>query len=575
MKGWQMVGAGMNAMAAIDGFQVAEPRYSRDDETRENPSSELQPSAKIVWDPHALPGGVSRSVARAPEVQLGALLEEDSRELRSDEAEEGIETVEADDTEMAMEEGLETNVSFSNEETIRVEGYSEGATEETLDGQSRWAGDESEDADTSLATDGPTASTSQPLQQHTHRRSEEENLRLRHAASIDSLSSFADDEEIQLSDDVEEETDADLLRSVLQESKRVAEEEEAAYPAKSRKKRPPLPSDIQREQSRSRSSTPSRMSGNQSSSENDSPQMTRTSRRSSARNGKSINYTLPKLNTKMRKPDPAELIPAMEGEEKRRESDGGSFGDDSKEDNTPKRTLKGRNEAASTGNLREIRRQHQARKGQEDVEGQVRENYVDGTSSRSTHIAAGKQGRTTTSRRSSAGPQPSKDQGGEREDSNRGNLSDGDTTTSEKSSTWAPSAPLPYALWKNSPQSSSHSAFVSSKSAGNGTPIPRGNSGQNIKALKVANRIQKSNVHQPVFPTDGGKKGAVRTASNVSDASNGNGNISSKVLASSAKSNQPKAAVNFNGEPKRSSLHAAMTLEDVDQKSPTHYSHER
>jgi len=572
MRGWQFVGAGLTAMAAVDGFQCAQPSELVEIQMRDNHRSDAvqqRPSSRIVLDPHALPGGVSRSVARAPEVLLGDLVEEESRELERDETEEGVETVvEADDTEMAEEEGETSNVSFNNEETIRVESQSKEA-EKSFGERRHWTAHVSQEAETSFGgAEGSysvsEASTSSIYPSSNHLlRVDQGDTRLHRATSIDSLSSFADDEEVQLSDDIDEEGEEDILSSLLQESKRMAEEEDETYPGKSRKKRfPPVTSE---RPSEGRSSTPSRLSGNHSSSENDSPQVVRSSRRSSARNGKSINYALPKLNTKMRKPDPSDLIPAIDGEARHRDSDAGSVGDSSREA-TPKRALKGKNEAASTGNLREIRKQHQsARKGQDDEEGQP----AKWDQSPNTSVN-GRQG-PMTRRRSSTGPQPKKSSPGEgrssdREDQDRSNLRDVETIgAGMDTSNWSNSTDLP-PTWKSSPLIGSNSSSSSSKSAANGTPIPRSNSGQHIKALKVANRIQKGNVNQPVFPTDNSKRVNGRPV----PASNG------KVLGSSIKVNLSKpTAPSSNGELKRSSLHAAMTLEDEDKRMPPTYSGER
>lgn len=543
MRGWQLVGAGLAAMAAIDGLQVAEPSDRAEMEAKEIlrvDSSQGKQSTRIILDSHALPGGVARSVSRAPEMQLTNLAEENSQELKDDDSEAGIETVEADDTDMLVEDTTQ-DVRQYNERTVVMDRQEE-ETARRSDGDC-WDMDEgatsSFDERQASTSSVPFSSTPlamgpepSPSQQNVERH---ESSRLQRAISTESFSSFADDEEVQLSDDLDEGEHEDLLRSILQDQKEAAMQE--TKQVKSRRKRG-LPLSPDRSDG-SRSVSPQVASF--SSSEGDYLPSTRSSRRSSARDRKSINYALPKLNTKMRKPDPADLIPAQGGETRRHE-DEHSLTEDGNRDSTPKRTLKGGSEVASTGNLREIRKQHQSRMEEE-------ENIKDLSSQNGRNLPL-------TRRRSSNTPAPRKSSNS-REDSR---ISDGDEEIEESWSNGNSTIPI---SWKSN--GSTGLTSIVSKSAAIGTPLPRNQSGQNIKALKVANRIQKTSINQPSFSTEG-RRLDVRPANRPIATSVSLAGGGGKVLTSSVKLNQAKS-LTTSVESKRSSLHAAMTWEGQNSKN--------
>jgi hypothetical protein len=523
VKGWELVGAGLAAMAAIDGLRVAESSNRADLEAREMLNApQYKQSSRIVLDPHALPGGVARSVARAPEVQLDNLMEEDSKDLKGDDSEEGISTIEVEETVILLED---VTASQASERTVVQEAYVDH--NHTMNKQEEWERDA-----TASPLNDRKASTSDLQYTHPSQPDWKESAsRLQRAASTESLSSFADDEEVQLSDDMDDEGEEDILQSILRDQKRAAMQEQR--PVKARRKRgPTLSPDISDSVSRSQES------GNLSSSDGELPQSTRSSRRSSARDRKSINYALPKLNTKMRKPDPADLIPAQSGERRKGDSEQDVEGDSIREA-TPKRTLKGGSEVASSGNLRELRKQHQSSRIDAEEAGQQQ-------SDTSARLNA-----PTTRRRSSTGPQPRRSTSTEDSTFDLGNqrrrAGSDDEEMADLSSSW--SNGTSNLNWK--PPSS----LTSNKSAANGTPIPRNQSGQNIKALKVANRIQKATVNQPSF--NGDPRKTVNGSRPFAPTSN------AKVLTSSTKSNQVKTFT--PNHEKRNSLHAAMTWESQNE----------
>ena len=340
VRGWQLVGAGLATMTAIEGLHIAEHCSERGEGLEGRETAQVKPSTRIILDPHSLPGGVSRSVARPPEAQLVDVAEEDSRDMA------GEDTCEADGTGAADDTVEATEVSAAPQETTLARSHAD-AERPSSTPRSLWMSDELDVAGTSFQ------SVRKQTQADLHR-----------AASIDSLSSFADDEEVQLSDDMDE-CEEDCLSTILCEERNLPDEQNTSMT--NRKRRAPTASVGGSDGGTSAVSM--KRSASRSSSESDSPPTARSSRRSSARDRKSINYALPKLNTKMRKPDPIDLIPAQEGEVRRTE--GGTRGEDSEgnssRETTPKRTLKGGHEVASTGSLREIRRQHQsARMTEED-----------------------------------------------------------------------------------------------------------------------------------------------------------------------------------------------------------------
>jgi hypothetical protein len=85
------------------------------------------------------------------------------------------------------------------------------------------------------------------------------------------------------------------------------------------------------------------------------------SRRASSRSrGSTVNYALPKLNTKMRKPDPSDRIPAPHsGDERASSADEG--------DATVRSRKKAIGSVASSGDLSDIRRQHEDAAAQRDA----------------------------------------------------------------------------------------------------------------------------------------------------------------------------------------------------------------
>lgn len=547
MRGWQLVGSGLAAMTAIDELQVAEPSKRAELEANEilrGDVIQVKQSSRIVLDPHALPGGVARSVSRAPEMQLTNLEEEDSRELKDADSEAGLETVEADDTAMLDEDTTHDARQYSNERTVVMDGQEDVTARR--DNEDCWNMDEgvasSSDERQASTSNAPSSSTMQtvaPDPSILHQTiGRNEPCRLKRATSTDSFSSFGDDEEVQLSDDLDEDEDEDLLRSILQDQKEAAIQDNK--PAKSRRKRGLTLSPDRSEASRSVSPQVATFS----SSEGDYLPSTRSSRRSSARDRKSINYALPKLNTKMRKPDPADLIPAQGGEVRRHDDDEHSLEEDSNRDSTPKRILKGGSEVASTGNLREIRKQHQSIRIEDEVVAK--------------ELSQNGRNAALTRRRSSNTPAPRKSNSRE-----ASRISDGGKVEAEESWTNGNST-IPIS-WKSNGSNGINS--IISKSAATGTPIPRNQSGQNIKALKVANRIQKTSVSQPTFSIDGrkanGRPVVNRPTATFLAGGTGSGN---KVLTSSLKQNQAKSPTT-SIEAKRSSLLADMTWEEQDCKN--------
>lgn len=528
VRGWELVGAGLSAMAAIDGFNVAEQsKRAADREAKEILATpQVKQSSRIVLDPHALPGGVARSVARAPELLLNNLVEEESRELKEDDSEEGISTIEVEETMTLLED---VTASPSIDRVV--------VREAQVDGNDRHGKQEQwiiEKSASPVEERQASTSTAQYTTSPSHSERVEGASRLQRAASAESLSSFADDEEIQLSDDMDEVGEDDILQSLLRDQKEAAMQENR--PTKSRRKRGPTlspdPSDP--------ISRCSQESGNHSSSDGEYPQTTRSSRRSSARDRKSVNYALPKLNTKMRKPDPADLIPAQGGEG-RKGGDSEADINNSNGEATPKRTLKGGSEVASTGNLRELRRQHQS----------SRIHAEDNDQQESDQIA--RPAASVTRRRSSSGPQARRSTSMDDHSTTLGGHHSDDEDMMDLSSSWSNGSSTLAMSWK--PPTS----LGASKSAANGTPIPRNQSGQHIKALKVANRIQKSSVSQPSFNGSEARK-VVASRHFIPTSSNG------KVLTTSIRLNQPKTATP-GSETKRNSLHAAMTWEGQDQSS--------
>ncbi|PWN45981.1 hypothetical protein IE81DRAFT_344456 [Ceraceosorus guamensis] len=195
--------------------------------------------------------------------------------------------------------------------------------------------------------------------------------------SIDSLSSFNDDE-IIISED---EPEAQLLAPQIAAGKgEILPKKSLADAAKVEE----VPTPVARKRKTPNSPEKSRLSGG--SVEGMSTSMSAPSiateedaslrgRRTSSRSRTSVNYALPKLNTKMRKPDPTDLVPATSSEslalpspgkppsrsrESSEESAAGENGQIQVAASAPARRPPGPKQAASSGNLKDIRKLHQS-----------------------------------------------------------------------------------------------------------------------------------------------------------------------------------------------------------------------
>lgn len=543
MRGWQLVGAGLAALTSIEGLRIAEPSDRVEQEAKDilrgDANQQQKQGNRITLDPHALPAGVARSVSRPPEARLVNLVEEDSRELTirdRDDEEEGIDTV------VFTEEGNgtldETTRSVLGDETIRLE-VEKRSPEVIKTGVKR------KSPSAEISQSAPSRPPIQEIRPDTSLLTPSYGQsQLRHSASIDSLSSFADEEEVQLSDDLCEEDEIIPPSAPISKSKHSSDHVEERRFTKPLKRRESTMSPDRSNETRA--TTPSELQI-LSSSDGDSPQVTRSSRRSSARDRKSINYALPKLNTKMRKPDPGDMIPAQNGEIRRKETSSGGEGSGGSIDETPRRALRGGNEVASTGNLREIAMQHQsARKEDNSLVSVEIEQSI-------SQQKAQQRRRRSSSTQSSARASPETDRSAEWDTTTVANEIEDATFTGREQIT----SSLPPS-WKNTPSSINNFTFA--KSATNGTPIPKNHAGQNIKALKVANRIQKQGItHAPSLPSsDARSKLTNRPGINGTT----NGSAGDRVLHTSAKVNQARVISPTTSEnTKRNSLHAAMTLE--------------
>lgn len=411
-RGWQLIGAGLAAFSSSmhtgsQALGTEQHGLSRqgltDDEALRSlfgrNETHLRPSSRVSLDPNALPAGISRTVARPPEADLQDVAEEASAELTQTDATRDVDM--GNETESEQGDYVGTDVSFAveGEDTIRMSETAQ--TGQDTIGEPSTAATELERSRTlqvpckplrTPGQGGEASSLSQQPRQH----------KLQKTTSMDSLSSFGDEEEIQLSDDESGGESPDAFyrnRAVIPQSPlgepntTMESGGENAAPGygtpheKGERKvarllcatqyklnlllERPL---VRQGKSRTSSSddstslhacdtTPSRHDSNASQSENESPNETRHSRRSSMRDRKSVNYALPKLNTKMRKPDPVDLVPAK-GEKRRSTSvpmhdqfDAGTERGDHEAERSSR--LKKGNGAASTGNLREIRKLHE------------------------------------------------------------------------------------------------------------------------------------------------------------------------------------------------------------------------
>lgn len=406
-QGWQLIGAGMTAVASIDGFenvtteqkQTITPSSALIALQQHKQQAHLRPSVRVVLDPNALPGGVARNVARPPEADLADLAEEETIELEEQhnndyisdarfehqgqitlEEPEIVDDVDSDNGEM----GDPVSFAGDGEDTVRLQSDLNNTVPHIHDevfGQ---------EDDTLLIQSHPDAEqqSNYHLDLPSSTITGQRNRVIQRMTSMDSLSSFADDEEIELSTDDEGGQNSIPKRAPTPVNNGSVRSQNGVGKTKTPRKRKtpsspedargPLSSisasssttDLHQHDTVSASQSEAEMDEEDEENSSNSSNGTRASRRSSMRDRKSVNYALPKLNTKMRKPDPAELIPAVGSQRKKRQ---GSMqaglngeevseinGENSDEEDEPKRRmLKGKNEAASTGNLREIRKLHQ------------------------------------------------------------------------------------------------------------------------------------------------------------------------------------------------------------------------
>lgn len=646
-KGWQFVGAGIAALSNIEGFDelakndgqnatgiTGRRACSADDALLplQPPSAHLRPSARISLDPNVLPGGVARNVARPPEADLGDVAEENSIEVDHSRhngsammgGEETREELDEEDADSDHGEGDAISFSADGEDTIRLQtDVSNGAP--LVPEQ-----DSTQELARSRADDSLLAASAPPATTQASRYADVSNGNAHHQlhrmTSIDSLSSFADEEEIELSTDDEQSISA-LNRSTLTSLRAPSalsepQSEDRCRSKEMRKRKTPnSPGDLR--QAHSAASTPSKQEAQDWQSEGDSPQGSHLSRRSSMRDRKSVNYALPKLNTKMRKPDPVDLVPAERSEARRSEhTRSGSAAEDtsSADEDSRRRSLKGKHEVASTGNLREIRKRHQQRSAHQSAPEDERGNQQrmeEGGDRAGQHTTAQsprrRSSRTSLRRRSSSSMQS--ENGQERPES-RADDSDEDSDHEEEEkrdmengrdeeytlpgsqqqaelSNGARGTNVPLSTPRSRPQSS---IGISSGSASNshslpsvtGTPIPkptiRARPQGNIKALKVAGRMQKPAASSASgLPASSSQQSYPQQQRITSALSNGKRTTpsigpSAKVLGNSSRANIGQRSVSTGLQPsttassmagsigdpsKRNSLHAALTSNEA------------
>lgn len=401
-QGWQLIGAGMAAVASIDGFE----NVTTEQQQNVTPSSALialqqhqqkshiRPSVRVVLDPNALPGGVARNVARPPEADLADLAEEESMEMEEQDQVANEYTFDQHQGQITLEEPepIDDGDSDNGEMGDPVSFAGDGEDTVRLQTDLNDTVPHIHEEDFRQEHDAPLTQSDLETEQQSNFHLDlpsstngQRDRGIQRMTSMDSLSSFADDEEIELSTDDEGGQISIPNRAPTPVSNGSARSQNGSARVKTPRKRktPSSPDDARgplSSISASSSTTDLRqhdiISASQSEAEMDdensssSSNGTRASRRSSVRDRKSINYALPKLNTKMRKPDPADLIPAIGSQRKKRQGsmqaklNGDELseinGENSEQEEEPKRRmLKGKNEAASTGNLREIRKLHQ------------------------------------------------------------------------------------------------------------------------------------------------------------------------------------------------------------------------
>jgi hypothetical protein len=515
-QGWQMIGAGVAALSSIEGFgkltseevqsQQHHAAYASNALQKAFEQAGQRASARITLDPNALPGGVVRNVAAPPRGELSNVVEEDSAELAML-TDAGASTLQMD----SMEQYERTvgdsvhhddeNDSDHNDDGDAVS-FSAGEEEETI----RIPQLEVREKDCYQSGRSPMPHT----QSHPNTadsfllQPRDPTRQLHHASSIDSLSSFADDEEVELSTDDER----GIPYATHSSKDPLPQSADLSAP---RKRKTPTSSPHQSRKVRSSSvaSTPSKDLSQSDNEDLSSNEDLRPFRRASMRDRKSINYALPKLNTKMRKPDPGDLVPAAKGEDRERRGNSSSEIENGEtaassdtisadkglglEQESPRRRkLKGKHEVASTGNLREIRRQHEQQHqqttsaeestvdGQEQTEG--KEN-VNEASSRNTSPRRLSARRSLRERNSFDGGCASEDENvltNVAKDGLKQYVGLEDTGMSGDN---------------QSPPDLDHSlSNVYAQSLG--TPIPkplvRANQNGGIKALSMANRLQKA-----------------------------------------------------------------------------------
>lgn len=308
----------------------------------------------------------------------------------------------------------------------------------------------------------------------------------------------------------------------------------------------------------------------------------RRSARSSVRSRSSVNYALPKLNTKMRKPDPVDLVPAgaaggssggqdtagprgsrTESSKGNKRRSGGSSG------RTPSTALRGRNGVASSGNLSDLRKRHQERGEQQQQQhaedpatelGGREDASGDGPRPQSMPETAPqewrKQARKSSGRRTSSStkgrrvskPEESNDEEGEEQEEDGRSTGGDDEYESDgrsqdgprlvSSSVRAPAEtrpPLANTAGNGKEEGALHDFDglfksvhdVRPLSGGADTPIPKPSSmahGKNIKALKLAGRLPSGHAGvRPKMVSRPSGKTSVAVKQSQSSATGANG----------------------------------------------------
>lgn len=647
-QGWQFIGAGITAMASIDGFEnVTEQKQENTPSSvlhslqHHQQQAHLRPSVRVVLDPNALPAGVARNVARPPEADLADLAEEESMAM-----EEECQMTENDHNFGPLSDHrIDYQVDNQGQITLEQEENTEDADSDQGDfGDAvSFAGDgeetvrlqtnlseapEHEEDSSVMQSQSDAKQRSNFYLERTSSSDGQKNRAIQRMTSMDSLSSFADDEEIELSTD--DERESGILppnRAPTPVNNGPTKMQNGTIRARTPRKRktPSSPEDsrglpsystINPHQHDIISASQSEAEVDEEDEENSSNSSNgiRASRRSSMRDKKSINYALPKLNTKMRKPDPAELIPAVGGSQKKKrqgsmqtamndedesEMNGGEGAET--EEQPRRRTLKGKNEAASTGNLREIRKLHQEKaqhdqsfspdhkqeqqEAEQESESTQKEEEQQNFSPRRRSSRQSLRRRSSSSMTSENGGSNKADQAlksDEGRNQREGSFSPEDRKVVQRkedqvehtlpgmqkprqsiSKLSHPTNGTATPKWRPMSGGMNHSSSSSSSSLGlgtngNGTPIPKptirnGQQGT-IKALnKAAGRIQKPTSHVSGLTNTNStqqpqqQKRIAATFSNgsraTSDAQTGKSDSQKRILGSSAKANSTARSV--------------------------------